>query len=115
MSAIKCGFWKLDWGAVPFDPEAHAVDLSGAGFTPSISPAQCSLLAVATAGEYRDDVPYIKLCAARIAMLQEICFDCGVNFYVGASSSQARRKYCNPLHPTFCSCSLGVSCMLPPA
>jgi sugar phosphate isomerase/epimerase len=35
-----------------------------------------------TGGSYRDDPVYLQLCADRIAQLQRICFEEGLNFYV---------------------------------
>jgi len=35
-----------------------------------------------TGGAYRNDEAYLQLCAERIARLQRICFDHGLNFYV---------------------------------
>lgn len=35
-----------------------------------------------TGGAYRNDEDYLKLCAERVYHMQEICFDCGMNFYV---------------------------------
>lgn len=35
-----------------------------------------------TGGEYRDDAAFIRLSGERIARMQQICFEQGMNFYV---------------------------------
>merc|ERR1719384_1938453 len=35
-----------------------------------------------TGGAYRSDEAYLQLSASRVAMMQEICFSMGLNFYV---------------------------------
>jgi sugar phosphate isomerase/epimerase len=78
------GRWDLDFNEPDFYAElARRVALDKAlgseyvTFQISLPPQYLN-----TGGEYRDDAAFIKRSAERIARMQQVCFEQGVNFYV---------------------------------
>jgi sugar phosphate isomerase/epimerase len=78
------GRWDLDFNEADFYAElARRVALDKAlgseyvTFQISLPPQYLN-----TGGEYRDDAAFIKRSAERIAKMQQVCFEQGVNFYV---------------------------------
>ena len=78
------GYWNLEFSDVDFFERFRQRLRNDKDYGVEYASFQIHLAEehLETGGSYRDDPEYLQLCADRIATLQRICFEEGVNFYV---------------------------------